>query len=162
MMDLLTYQQWDFVADAYIPILAAASLYQIWKSIKQKSSVWNGSGIRPMLWSVVIVYLVMKIDAATGIWSSLELDYSTHLALSLALAFPLVRGFWPWRFLVLLSILLYASLMVYQNYHTTEDLLTTTLVVLPVLWFLTANANSRNKLNRSGQIPRTTEHSPTG
>lgn len=158
---LLTYQQWDLVADTYIPVLAVAVLYQIWQSNKQISSFWHGSGIKSVLWSVGLVYLLMIIDSAAGIWWRLDLDYSTHLALSLALAFPLFRGYWPYRLLLLLSIPLYAALMILQEYHTTGDLLSTAMVVLPVFWILNTKANRRNKLSESGNTPRTTAHSPT-
>jgi len=89
-----------------------------------------------LLLGVTFIYLIMFIDQQLQICSNLALDYSTHTAL--ALVFVTFLSFISSRALVisLLSMLMYIALMLYQNYHTLLDIVTTAFIVLPFLIFL--------------------------
>lgn len=82
-----------------------------------------------------LVYGMLLIDNALQLWPSLGLDYSTHTALAIALVVPLwhccehkkLRGFWA------LSLLAYAGLMRYQQYHSWADMIATALYMAAAL-----------------------------
>ena len=73
---------------------------------------------------VGLVYAVSALDRAFGWWSSIRLDFSTHMAVAVSLATSLVvlnRG-WVWFALPLLVV--YAVWMRQLVYHTPADSLT--------------------------------------
>jgi len=135
MINSLSYQQWDAIADAYIPglaLLVVARLAAAWRAA--------GSGaVRPaieaLLWSLLWVYGLMWVDRQWALWPRLGLDYSTHTALALVWVVAVAAAGPRSALLGTLSMLAYAGLMRYQHYHSVLDMLSTALVVLPpTLW----------------------------
>ena len=126
---MLTYEQLDFIADLYIPVLAFISLYFLVK---------NTINIALVVGAVTYIYLLMFVDKYFLIWQSLGLDYSTHTALALVFVVFLALKSTRLMLFALLSMLLYAGLMVYQEYHSVLDIVTTGAVVTPVLVWLLA------------------------
>ncbi|MDC5819212.1 hypothetical protein OPW19_05155 [Vibrio europaeus] len=80
----------------------------------------------------------MFADKYTGVYAAVGLDYSTHTALALVFVTTLVLSHdWVKRG-ILLSLLMYGGLMLYQGYHSWLDIALTTLMTLPVLLRLKA------------------------
>lgn len=159
-MNYLTFEQWDVIADTYIPILALLCVFQLIYSLLKRSHNFREDtqlhikhtiiqfGV--ILCGIIWVYALMFIDGYFQIWPSITLDnhtldYSTHTALALVFcSFIFFRTVSSQRYLawlVLTSMVLYLWLMKYQNYHTAADMLTTILVALPpIFWIMKKTA----------------------
>jgi hypothetical protein len=130
------YETLDAIADAYIP-----SLGLIWLAVSLAAFAarsWRLGGWRLLLGlsGLAVGYAVMFLDEALGIWPRLGLDYSTHTAL--AIAFVAVNGRLLPRLWALwgASLAAYMGLMLYQEYHSALDVLTTAAVVAPAVFVL--------------------------
>ncbi|MBU2714158.1 hypothetical protein [Zooshikella harenae] len=132
----MSYQQLDMIADSYIPILLLISLIGFIKSFFYNGYLKTSYEALPFLIGIIFIYSLMYVDLKLEIWPMLSLDYSTHTAL--ALVFVCGISFWGKRQLigVVISMVLYCLLMMYQNYHTLLDILTTSVAVLPALVWL--------------------------
>jgi len=130
---MLSYEQLDAIADSVNPVLLGLTLVVPW-------TPWFKAKLRPVRWIVAvllalaIVYGMQFVDATLGWWPRWKLDYSTHSALAIALIVL-------WSFASLMGLAvglgvfgLYAALMVYQQYHTWADILSTALVIGPLVW----------------------------
>ncbi len=114
------------VADAYIPLLALLLLYYLYveyKSFFNKQLIFLGI-------LLCVVYGLMLLDNTYSLWSRVGLDYSTHSALSCALV-VCVYSIKP-KLLYTLSgsLLMYFWLMIYLQYHTVLDILSTISVII--------------------------------
>lgn len=140
------------LADIYTPAIALACVYCIRPTLKY------------YLYAFVWVWGIMLIDNALRIWLRFGLDYSTHTGLVLIFVLPFI---WRWQRLqaqtldaqhqhalasiasrqsifATLSLVIYAGLMKFLGYHSWMDMLTTSVLLVPGLyWFLTLNM--RNK-----------------
>jgi len=95
-----------------------------------------------LLVGLISAYAIMFTDQYFSLWPYFELDYSTHSAAALVLVVSLsvmkvsLRGTW------LLSLLCYFLLMLYQQYHSVADIISTVLVVGGVMfpWALAAHS----------------------
>ena len=133
---MLTYDQLDMIADAYIPALVIVSMVVLTASVFTCGMKRKRIEIAALSSAVCIVYSVMLLDNAFKIWPLLGLDYSTHTALALVFVLYLStknKTFLLWS---LCSFLLYVLLMLYQQYHTVADIFSTVVVLLPVFWLL--------------------------
>lgn len=153
---MLTYEQWDLIADSYVPALALLTLVLLiregWINGLSKAAQ---SFLRVLL-SVFYVYAVMFTDEYFKIASSLGFDYSTHTALALVLVIYLtLYHAKPKRdnelkqdtdlkqgaklnginsgALIIGSMFLYGWLMIYQGYHSITDITLTALIIIPVV-----------------------------
>ncbi len=131
----MNYDQRDFLADSYIPLLILLSIACLIRIKQQgrKKDIRNALII--LLGGSAQTYLIMAFDKALGLWPAFHLDYSTHT--SLALVFVVFLAFLNRKFLLFstVSMVVYVALMLYQEYHTIEDVLMTAAVVLPgLLW----------------------------
>ncbi|HHS99970.1 MAG TPA: hypothetical protein ENK73_03850 [Thiomicrospira sp.] len=133
---MLTYQQWDLIADSYIPVLATFTLVLLLQQSKQPGTKYGLINLFHLVLSIVFIYLMMFIDQTFELWPSFGLDYSTHTAL--ALVFVIFIGLNNVKCCIAscLSMFMYAGLMIYQEYHSVLDILTTALVVVPVVYWL--------------------------
>lgn len=130
------------IADLYTPLFLAATL---WIAYQNKRLI---NTLLFLLYSSAAILAVSAIDQIYTIWHTLALDFSTHTAVTLPLlwvllhrpfslwltlqwadyfSLPLVRVGW------LLLFLSYYVLMVWLNYHSVADILTTCLVIQPLL-----------------------------
>lgn len=141
---MLTYEQLDFIADLYIPVIGFISLFflvNVFRSLGLLKALINAALLAG---AVVYIYVLMFVDQHFLLWQSLGLDYSTHTALALVfVVFLALKGF---RLMVVsvLSMLFYAGLMVYQDYHSVLDIVSTCGVVVPgVVWLLAKNSPCR-------------------
>lgn len=140
----MTYEQIDTIADAYIPLLVLLVLCFIAKLIIDKQYGRAILFTQSALISATCVYAIMALDNFFSIWQSFALDYSTHTALALALVLTLFNTKVTnkvWRPTLITSFVAYAALMLYQEYHTLADILSTTIVLAPGLYFLTKKMN---------------------
>ncbi len=127
----MSYETLDAIADSYIPcllMLFVANLiiafYKSWSNYK--SAV---SRIYFLIGSLLFSYGLMFFDNAIHLWPALGLDYSTHTAVALSLVFALCASLpSQWKFFVI-SMLLYAALMLYQRYHSVGDIISTSAVI---------------------------------
>lgn len=118
------------IADIYTPLLAAVSFAYILMALW--NTQWRLAFARflAVAGGLAVAYALMFFDQRLNIWSEFSLDYSTHTAVALALvAFlsvtqPALAALWCG------SLAGYALLMVYLDYHTFADILTTGAVVI--------------------------------
>ncbi len=135
----MSYDQLDKIADSYIPLLLILFLggfgrnaYLLWPN-------WRVPlfSFLYLIGLLVMAYGLMFFDNAVRLWPAFGLDYSTHTAVSLSLVAALIRlspalGIW-----LLVSFVGYLGLMLYQQYHSLLDILSTALVMggyLALLW----------------------------
>jgi hypothetical protein len=131
---VLDYETLDSFADAYVPLIAVASaLHLVQSAIARRWRLVRRQGVL-LLAGLAVAYGLMFLDAALSIWPTFGLDYSTHTAVALVLVIFLcslsVKLIPVWG----ASLMLYLALMLYQEYHTLADILTTILVVDLLYW----------------------------
>lgn len=127
----MSYETLDTIADSYIPLLLILFLgglgrnaYLLWPNYR--ALIFS---FLYLLGLLLISYGLMFFDNAVRLWPAFGLDYSTHTAVALSLVFALCTVFagqWKW---IAGSMLVYAGLMLYQEYHSLTDIFTTALVV---------------------------------
>src|SRR6187431_2932291 len=115
------------VADYYIPFLLLVTL-----------GVGTLEIMRGYRWfwvklfaSAILVFSVMLLDYKVHVWAVVDLDYSTHTALALALVVFIGAGLQSrmgWVFL-LTSFLAYLELLFYLGYHSWADMGLTVAVI---------------------------------
>ena len=135
----MSYEQLDAIADAYIPLLGLLLLGFIARQLinKQYNKVARFS--LHTLISLTLVDALMAFDNYFQLWPAVSLDYSTHTALALALIMLLSRATKiqvPWQVALVGSFLAYAILMLYQQYHTIADIVSTAFALVPCLTFI--------------------------
>lgn len=131
---MLSYEQWDLIADSYIPLLLLFILgwnAKRWQQGREKHDVVNH--LKAVGLSVVLIYLLVAIDNRLMLWAMVDADYSTHTALALVFVSYLSLSAPRWRLPAVLSLLAYLALMLFQRYHTVTDILLTAMVVIPLL-----------------------------
>lgn len=129
---MTTYEILDAIADSYNPLLflgyiVLAVVY--WRRGDRLAAAKGFTGI-------FAAYVLMFIDNALQLWATMDLDYSTHSAVALALiAFHVHKRRWNDSVTIGLSVslVLYYALEVYQQYHTAMDIITTGIVLGPVV-----------------------------
>lgn len=125
------------IADIYTPLLVLVLFYYFRKTSK---TLQKKQAIAVVI-SIIIVYLLMFTDNFFSIWLSLGMDYSTHTGIALVFVVALSVRSTLHLVVASLSLLFYCLLMHYLNYHSIADMLTTTLVLLPMLILLNKKGN---------------------
>lgn len=128
----MDYETLDKIADAYTPLLLAIFLIGVGVQLKQSWPNYLRAAryIFRFLLLIAFSYGLMFVDNSVGIWLAIGLDYSTHTAIALALVICLVEIFPRFRWLSIGSLLLYMGLMLYQQYHSLLDIVSTGVIVL--------------------------------
>ena len=153
---MLDYETLDSIADSYIPVLVVLSLTSLSKTAILTH--WRVLGIHAAIMSssFLVAYGLMFIDSQLQLWSMMGLDYSTHTAVALAMVVFLIVAAKKYLFVWLGSLVCYVLLMLYQGYHSIEDILTTMLCVglllLTVVFLLlrSTRAQANKSLNQIG------------
>ncbi|WP_331347052.1 hypothetical protein [Cellvibrio sp. UBA7661] len=130
----MSYEALDAIADTYIPLLLIVFLLGVFGKTYRLWPDYRGplTGFLYFAGLLVIAYGLMFFDKAVGLWPTLGLDYSTHTAVALSLVFALCNIFPDrWRWLVV-SMLAYAGLMLYQQYHSLLDIISTSVVLAAI------------------------------
>jgi len=127
----MSYETLDTIADSYIPVLlvlfVAGLAFKIYQSRTNFRTAITHIGFLSGL--LVMSYGLMFFDNAVHLWPALGLDYSTHTAVALSLVFALCVSFPSQCKVFVISILLYALLMLYQRYHSILDIISTSVVI---------------------------------
>lgn len=134
---MTTFEKLDLLADSVNPVLIIlAIIISIIKGIKQNKRIRVIKiNIAYFIVSILAVYSIRSIDEKFELWSSFNLDYSTHQALALSSICYLIKisgRLWIW----LIIIIMYDSLMLYQGYHSILDITTTSIILLLVMLFI--------------------------
>ena len=145
----MDYETLDNIADAYIPLLAIIAFLA-------SALVFSGSQNRIKIALTRLTYLsillgiaygFMFLDNAYSLWPSLGLDYSTHTAVSLALVLFLVLLIPKLFLLWSTSLVAYCSLMLYQQYHSAADIISTAFVLFITIAAVFSLILAGNKAN---------------
>lgn len=134
---MFSYEFLDKMADAYTPLLGI-----VWLALVARSAIsrrWRQGFWRLAfgLSALAIAYALMWADNASRWWPSMGLDYSTHAAVALALATAIGASSHWLRLPVILTVLAYFVLMLYQRYHTIADIASTSAAMAVPLAALT-------------------------
>ena len=127
---MLDYQTLDTIADSYTPLLLILCLIFLGKSLYKKQFTRLKVQGAFVIYSLLVSYGIMFWDNQFNLWPALSLDYSTHTAVALSLVVSLCLMVKPLIRLWVASLLMYMTLMDYQNYHSLADMLSTALVVI--------------------------------
>ncbi|WP_298772686.1 hypothetical protein [uncultured Shewanella sp.] len=130
----MTYQEWDFIADTYIPLLGVYFVISVVKISRNRGWINVKQSIVGIIVSIGFIYGLMWLDDTMNIWPRFGLDYSTHTALALVFMVYFSRQSTTKFILATSSMLLYCLLMVYQQYHSIMDILTTSIMTLPFIY----------------------------
>lgn len=117
-------------ADLYTPI---AIIYSIMLLRKVYLSAQFLPTITSIFQSIVIVYTVMFADESLSIWPRIGLDYSTHTAIALVFVIHHCFSQAKYKMYSILLFILYLILMKGMGYHSVLDMLTTSIVITPIL-----------------------------
>lgn len=130
---MLTYEQWDHIADSYIPLLVSCIVCRLAVLSVKQGFKNTAPEIVFLLSAVFFVYLLMFLDNTFSFWARYHSDYSKHTAVALVLVYHLSTKQKFVSLPAIASMLLYCVLMLYQQYHTLVDLVSTALFVFPAL-----------------------------
>ena len=140
----------DGIADATNILLAVWLLAVLVIGVRR--GAWGGRAWLASLLCVVVVYLVKAVEKHFGIWESFNSDYSTHSALAVALVISLCVLERPRRALALGVFVAYEILIVLLGFHSILDIVSTLLVVVPLMllcWKLLRPLNTENTGSQS-------------
>jgi hypothetical protein len=123
----MDYETIDSIADSYIPFLAIVFFVGLaGRAVKRPTD--RNFLVRVFVFFaglLLVSYGIMFLDNAIHVWHSLNLDYSTHTAVSLTLIMSICVLARQFRRVVISSFVLYVLLMLYQKYHTVLDIAST-------------------------------------
>lgn len=144
----MSYDTLDTIADAYIPLLLilflmglGVRLYRCWPNYRETVLHFVF-----LLLLLILSYGLMFIDTALGLWPTFGSDYSTHTAVSLSLALTLCVFTPRQKKWITGSMFVYAVLMVYQQYHSVLDIVSTaTAISLFALLFFRVVFNKKKQ-----------------
>lgn len=135
----MSYEQLDLIADTFIPILILI-LFFFWvrvfyTGLRSKNYRVFFAEFIFSLTLMVIVYLFLWFDTLFFLFHRVSLDYSTHTALSSVLSINLILLSSSKRLknIVLVGLVSYFLLMLYQQYHTIMDIVITLVFLFPVI-----------------------------
>jgi hypothetical protein len=146
--DTTLFRILDGVADAtnillFLWLLAALVMGTRNRTIGGKA--WLASVL-----SIAAVYIIKTIDGKLDIWESLSADYSTHSALAAALVVSLCF-LAPTRRVIALGVFAaYELLIVILGFHSVLDIVTTLVVVVPLMilgWKLLHRTEPQNEIS---------------
>ncbi len=132
---MVSFEALDSIADSVNPLCGVVALLAPWVKRRRRSRsalMFNAVTIV----AVGLAYVLQALDGATHLWSRLGLDYSTHTAVFIAIASSIWQHGSPWRWSIAAIGLAYAILMRMQNYHSVMDIVSTGMVILPLVILL--------------------------
>ena len=143
----MDFETLDAIADAYIPLLAI--IFFIGLTVSAVMVLKDRQFLRRVFVFFAsllgIAYGFMFLDNTFHLWPYVNLDYSTHTAVSLTLVIAnclLARQFWK---LIISSFILYVLLMLYQKYHTVLDIFSTAIPIVLIALVLIKLLSLREK-----------------
>ena len=133
---MTTFEKLDFIADSVNPALVALTIIFIVYNYIRQGVKTRKKNLIYFLLAIVCVYVLRFLDSKFKWGLSFGLDYSTHTALSLVCTMCLVKLSRKLQLLWWTAWLMYLLLMLYQGYHTIMDIVSTSVVLITVLFFL--------------------------
>jgi hypothetical protein len=135
----VSWETLDAIADSVNPVLGIVALvwpWLVWRDSWRRAAL----SVASTLLSVGFAYFVAALDARYGWWPSVEMDFSTHTAVAVALVVSLC-AIRPSLWFAWVAVLCgYVVLMLHQDYHTLKEIVTTAAVIAPPLclyhWWL--------------------------
>jgi len=129
-----------FLADCYSPFLIALLGFSIWplKRAEQTQSLIK------LGCSLLIVYSLMLLDNTFSVWPYFQLDYSTHSAFAIVFSLQTIHHKKHFRYLLITLLIGYLCLINHLNYHTFSDIISTTVIILPLLFLSDWVCDKRN------------------
>ncbi len=138
----MSYDQIDTIADAYIPALVIVSIVILVKQTLKGGLSKTRRKFTILISCSAFAYGVMFLDKWFSLWPAVGLDYSTHTAVAWVFVVFIFNQTTTEKKInlrqtaIVLSMGVYAVLMLYQGYHTGLDVFSTSLVVIPAFVFL--------------------------
>ena len=132
---MLSFETLDSIADSVNPICGVVALLVPWVKRGRRARAAVALNALTIV-AVGLAYLLQALDAATGLWSQLGLDYSTHTAVFIAIASSIWQQGTPWRWGIGGIGMAYTVLMRVQDYHSVLDIVSTGAVIAPLLILL--------------------------
>ena len=129
---MLSYQQIDIIADSFIPLLLLLCILIISINFIRRRRHTGISQLTILLLGIAYVYAIYWLDKLLNLWTKLGWDYSTHTALALMLSVFLFSYIKKLRYWIALLFVTYLLIMLYQQYHTIQDMVSTIIIILPV------------------------------
>jgi len=124
-----SFETLDFIADLYVPVLAFFALASLLRTTMMRHWRQLGIHVAMILFGLLTAYGLMFVDIHLQLWPLRGLDYSTHTAVALIMVIFLIITAKKYSLIWVISLSSYFVLMLYQEYHSIADILTTTLAV---------------------------------
>ena len=121
------------LADAYIPALAVIIIYQLADAAKHRKHRFLSSSATYLVLATMYIYVLRFLDTHYLWWPQWQLDYSTHTALAWVFVIQLCGTSERQRFFATSSLCFYGALMSHMGYHNLNDMITTSIAVVPIL-----------------------------
>lgn len=139
------YEALDLIADTYTPVLAIASLILGYRLFHQ------GDRLAPLrcFLGVLACYILTFLDEFFRVWAKFSLDYSTHSAVAFAFIYFLAHKLNPTQkefVFLMLSLVAYYLLEIYQEYHTLLDIASTCLIIAPVFVLIYSTLKRQDRI----------------
>jgi hypothetical protein len=128
------YEIIDAICDSVNPILFCVAVSIGISSLVKKNYKKAGVVFGLLFGSLLLVYATLFLDAKLKVWESFGGDYSTHTGFAMATCITISSEKHRIKWLVGVFFL-YMVAMLYQQYHSILDIVTTTLVVGGPLFF---------------------------
>jgi len=125
------YEILDLVADSYNPSILLIALVLSLRVLREKEILRALQNVGMLLITIVPVYALILIDKKAELWLSMGLDYSTHTALAAVITIYIAKET-KYALQIIASTALYIGLMLYQEYHTLMDIVSTLVVIVPI------------------------------
>jgi hypothetical protein len=122
------YEIIDAVCDSVSPILFFTAVGVGIATLHKKDYKKSGVIFGLLFGGLLFVYAILFLDVRIKIWESFGSDYSTHTAFVIATCIAISAGK-RWAKWLLGVFFLYVLAMLYQQYHSLLDIVTTTLVI---------------------------------
>jgi len=128
---MTTYEIIDTICDAINPALFLGLVGLMGYQLYKKQFAVVGVLSFELLLGLVIAYGIRHLDVQFKIWEGFGSDYSTHTAVCLALLLVLCHAVGYIKLFIGLFVV-YFILMLYQEYHTVLDIVSTSLALAPL------------------------------
>ena len=119
----------DRIADSVNPTLGLLAVALPWLRPYRQPPLTAWRRVGGALLCVGLAYAGQAFDNFTGLWPLLSLDYSGHSAVCVAWLVSIAHLSYRWAVGAIAVGCMYAALMMYQQYHTFADIVTTAVPV---------------------------------
>lgn len=129
--DTTLFKNLDLLADATNFILVCWLLIVLIAGTKRQ--VLSGKDWLAVALAIASVYIVKILDSKLHVWDRLNLNYSTHSALAMAVVTSLFFLAPPHRMVAIAVFVAYEGLVFLLGFHSLLDILTTLIVAAPLV-----------------------------